>query len=431
MLIYTEYNTPRLQYVLNFIFRDVFSTDFRIVSDGREFRDYRGAKINYSTAEMGDSFHIPVSGLLSAEGIEDIDPRPVTSGSLPVLFPAASPDLGYDLFASVFYMISRYEEYLSFKGDRYGRFEAANSLAGKNEFLEKPVVDLWLQDLREKLQKRFQDIRLQAGTFQFLPTCDIDLPFAYLHRGRIRTIGARLRSGIQGSDDSKLRKEVLNGKTKDPFDTFSEIEAIHSLHRIRPKIFFLTSGYGKYDKSISPRNMVFRDLVKQTMNYADVGIHPSFRASDNAVKLQKEIQMLSGLSGKKITDSRQHYLRFRLPQAYRNYLDAGIRVEYSMGFASAAGFRAGTARPFHFYDLLREEETALRVIPFQVMDRTLKDYMKLTPETALDKILSLADATRASGGIFSTIWHNDAFSNFGEWKGWKDVYLQMIDSLAN
>lgn len=431
MLIYTENNTPRLQYVLKFIFRDVFSMDFRIVEDSREFGDHKGPKINYSSTESGDAIIIPVSGLLSEKGIKGIDPVPAKGEAFPVLFPGSSPDIGYDLFASVFYMISRYEEYLPFKGDRYGRFEAVNSLAGKHGFLEIPVVDLWIEDMRNRLNRRFQDMRIQSGEFRFLPTCDIDLPYAYLHRDKFRTLGARLKSGLQGSTDQKFRKDVLSGKEKDPFDTFSEIDAVHSRYGIRPRIFFLTAGYGKYDKSISPRSTVFRDLVKQTMNYADVGIHPSYGASKNTGKLQRELQMLSMISGREIHDSRQHYLRIRFPDSYRNYINAGIGTDYSMGFASAAGFRAGTANPFRFYDLLREEETALKVIPFQVMDRTMKDYMNLTPDEALEKILSLANTVRSTGGMFSTIWHNDAFSNFGEWKGWKDVYLHMIDTLAN
>ena len=166
------------------------------------------------------------------------------------------------------------------------------------------------------------------------------------------------------------------------------------------------------------------------MKYADVGIHPSDRSSDNRSELQKELRIFSGITGEKVRQSRQHFLKFRLPQSYRNYIEAGIREDYSMGYASAIGFRAGTSRPFFFYDLLREEETPLKVIPFQVMDRTLKDYMKLSAEQSQEKIRVISDAIRSTGGTFVSIWHNDAFSDQGEWKGWKDVYLQMIDSLT-
>jgi len=471
MLIYTKHSTARLKYVLNFIFRDVFNIPYKLCVNREEFISHQGAKINYSTGDTvhpvgsdhpgetvhsvgsdypgdtsdpvdtGDAFTIPVSGLLSDEGIDDINPQLHTSGSLPVLFYMENGSQGraesmvtgldFDLFSAVFYMISRYEEYLPFTPDRYGRFEATGSLAAENGFLEIPVVDLWLKDFREKLRSRFKDLSLEFGDFRFLPSCDIDLPFAYLHRGWIRRTAAQIKAGIQGASDSKLRRDVLSGIEKDPFDTFSEIEALHSLYKLRPRIFFLTSRYGKYDKSISPGSGVFKELVGQTKKYADVGIHPSFRASDKPSELQREIRKLSRIAGEEITGSRQHFLKFRLPQNYRNYITAGIKEEHSMGFASAAGFRAGTSRSFFFYDLLSEEETTLKVIPFQIMDRTLKDYMKLTPEQALEKILSLAGTVRSVGGTFCSIWHNDAFSDHGEWEGWKDVYLQMIKSLTN
>lgn len=464
MLIYTEHSTPRLQFVLNFIFRDVFRAEFTITENREEFRVHGGPKINYSTPPIGEALNVPVSGFLSAVGVKEIDPGLDTTGSLPLLFKieqsetsgktdpqnqtdysklasqtlpdkpatgvnrgeASTPSgLDFDLFAAVFYMISRYEEYLPFESDRHDRFEAGNSLAGQNGFLEMPVADLWIQILAEKLKARFPGLELSPGSFRFLLTCDIDLPFAYLHRGRARTLGARVKAGLKGDPDQKLRKDVLSRQAKDPFDTFTEMEAIHSLHKIRPKIFFLTARYGKYDKSISPRSRVFRDLVKQSMKYADVGIHPSYRSSDNPAELRREVRILSGITGEQVRHSRQHFLKFRLPQSYRNYIAAGIREDYSMGFASAAGFRAGTSRPFFFYDLLKEEETPLKIIPFQVMDRTLKDYMKLTPEQSIAKIRALADATRSAGGTFVSIWHNDAFSDLGEWKGWKDVYLQI------
>jgi hypothetical protein len=466
MLIFTEHNTPRLRYVLDFIFREGFGMDFRITGDPEEFRAEEGPKISYSDLRSGDpgtgypgtgdpdsgdpgtgdALRIPASGLLAETGVSAMDPGLNKNGSVPVLFTAgpdnpspnrtdnlqhpgnAGPD--FDLFAAVFYMISRYEEYLPFEGDRYGRFPAGESLAGKHGFLEMPVVDLWLEDLREKLKKRFRNLQLASAAFQFQPTCDIDLPFAFLHRGMFRTLGAGIRAGLKNSPEQRqLRRQVLGGEAKDPFDTYSEMETIHSRHGVRPKIFFLTAKYGKYDKSISPKSAAFRELVKQSMNYADVGIHPSFRASDSPAELQREVRMLTGITEQKISRSRQHYLRFSLPGSYQDYLAAGIREEYSMGFASAAGFRAGTARPFFFYDLLKEEVTPLRVFPFQVMDRTLKDYMKLDPRQAMERILSLADAVRKTGGTFSSIWHNDAFSDYGEWNGWKDVYLQMMEAL--
>ena len=65
MLIYTENITPRLKYVLNFIFRDVYAADYRLTDKVEEFRNLVGAKINYSSANLEECYNLPVSGLLS------------------------------------------------------------------------------------------------------------------------------------------------------------------------------------------------------------------------------------------------------------------------------------------------------------------------------------------------------------------------------
>jgi hypothetical protein len=326
-------------------------------------------------------------------------------------------------------MISRYEEYLPHKPDYHGRFDAGSSLAKKYDFLELPVVDLWVLNLRDRLAGKYPELDLSPGTFKFQPTSDIDLPFAILHRGILRKLGANIRSSLKRNGESEMRRAVLSGEVKDPYDTFDEIGRIHSVRGLKPIIFFLTSGYGKYDKSISPQNETFRELVGQTMKFGSPAIHPSYRSAGKPAILQKEIQTLSYITGVDIQVSRQHYLKFNLPESYRQYMEAGIRKEYSMGFASHSGFRAGTSKPFHFYDLERETETPLKVTPFQVMDRTLKDYMKLSPISAVEKIRKLVDAVRSVNGTFVSIWHNDAFSDKGEWEGWKVVYLEMLNHI--
>ncbi len=428
LLIYTEQPSPRLQYVLNFVFRDCFKCDFSVTDQEATFSTHKGAGINYSGKYGLGGFLIPKSGLLAEDCIRKLGLMPELSGEVPQLFSHdKEADLPFDIFSAVFYMISRYEEYLPFHPDQHGRFPAARSLAHRYDFLESPVVDLWIKDLREKLTESFPELDISPGKFTYLPTSDIDLPFAILHRGMMRRVGANIRSSMKRNGELKMRRAVLSGEVKDPFDTFDEMGDIHTSRGLQPIIFFLTSGYGRYDKSISPDNETFRELVDKTMKYGSPALHPSYRSAGNSSILQKEIHTLSAITGKKILSSRQHYLKFNLPESYRQYLEAGIREEYSMGFASSIGFRAGTSKPFNFYDLERETETSLRVIPFQVMDRTLKDYMNLSPETALQKIKQLVDAVRLVKGTFVSIWHNDAFSDHGEWEGWKDVYLEMLD----
>lgn len=430
ILIYTESKSPRLQFVLNYVFRDCFGCDFSVTDQERIFSPCLGPKINYSGKYGLDGFRIPASGLLVEDCIRKMEPMPETSGDVPQLFSDdKEADLPFDIFSAVFYMISRYEEYLPHEPDQHGRFNAGNSLAMEYDFLELPVVDLWVLELRNRLAEKYPGLDLSPGKFKFQPTSDIDLPFAVLHRGVFRKLGANIRSIMRRNGESEMRRAVLSGEVKDPYDTFDEMGRIHASRGLKPIIFFLTSGYGRYDKSISPQHKMFRKLVAQTMKFGSPAIHPSYRSAGKPAILKKEVRTLSAITGTDILSSRQHYLKFKLPESYRHYLEAGIRMEYSMGYASHSGFRAGTSKPFHFYDLEKETETPLRITPFQVMDRTLKDYMKLSPISAVEKIRKMADAVRSVNGTFVSIWHNDAFSDSGEWEGWKVVYLEMLNHI--
>ena len=131
--------------------------------------------------------------------------------------------------------------------------------------------------------------------------------------------------------------------------------------------------------------------------------------------IPSEIAALSEGAGREITTSRQHYLRFGLPHTFRTLLECGIREEHSVMWADRAGFRAGTARAFRWYDVLREEATALLIVPPHAMDVTARYYAGLTPERAIASWTELADEARASGTALRCLWHN---SNLGPWHGW-------------
>ena len=120
-----------------------------------------------------------------------------------------------------------------------------------------------------------------------------------------------------------------------------------------------------------------------------------------------------------------------LPRTYQELLDAGIREDYTMGYAEAPGFRAGMALPFPWFDLEAGRCTELILHPFTVMDVTLKEYQQLSPEQGLRSALQLLDTVRAAGGTFCTLWHNSSFSDIGHWKPWRAVYLQIISEAAH
>lgn len=427
MLIYSEHITPRLKYVVRFIFNDFLGTGAEITSDKELFSKMSGPKLSYAAKRLNDEFNILPSGLLFEDQIREIRPEVSIWDDMKMIFPVSGQaDLTFDLFAGVFFLLVRYEEYLPFKGDKYGRFRAEESTAFKNGFLERAIVDRWILRFFDILKEKYPNLTSTRRNFRFIPTVDVDMPYEYLLKGTSRCLGGAARS-ILKLDFKKLKErlDVVTGKQQDPFYTFDRIREIHS----NPGLvtFFLTACYGRYDKGIDPANNEFKKIVKDVSLFSFIGLHPSWESNRKSGFLEQELHMLSQIAEKSITRSRQHYLIIDFPGTFNKLSSLGITEDYSLGYASQTGFRAGTCTPFHFYDLMKESETPLVIYPFQVMDRTLKDYMKMRPPEAIQKISEIIGEVRAVNGTFISIWHNDTFSDTGEWKGWLDVYEKLLE----
>jgi hypothetical protein len=170
-----------------------------------------------------------------------------------------------------------------------------------------------------------------------------------------------------------------------------------------------------------------KNLVNKIQAFSEIGIHPSFYSSIFPEKMVIEKERLEKLSAKKITKSRQHYLKFLLPDTYNSLLAAGITEDYSMGFSKMPGFRAGTCKPFYFYDLKNEKATELKIFPITFMEGTLMD--DLEPGDALKKIMELLKEVKNVGGTFIPLWHNHTISETAEYAAWKKIHDQMIEEI--
>ena len=431
LLIYSENITPRLQYVTRFIFEDFMKIPFMLTTDLIEFQSATGPVVSYTNQRIAQEFHIHAGSLLFESDIKEQTVEYQDIDGLPVFFPTTEDsNVPFDLFSAVFFMLSRYEEYLPFTPDKYGRYDAENSICFKNNLLEKAVVDRWIIFLSEKLRQKFNKLPVLSRKYRYIPTVDIDNAYAVMHKGLFRTIGGLIKS-LTGSSSIGFSKRVkiLQGKAKDPYDNYEKIQYIHEGIPKKMITFVLAAKLSKHDRGINPSRKPFAKLIEKIGEYSHVGLHPSWKSNRSSDGLIPEKELLESIYNLKIRISRQHFLIINFPETYIRLEKSGVIEDYSMGYPSHAGFRAGTCTPFRFYDLTAERETELQIMPFQIMDRTLKDYMKLSPQEAIVKIREIIGEIRAVSGKLVSIWHNEAFSGFGEWKGWMDVYDEMFNMI--
>lgn len=399
-----------------------------ITTNKEEFLQYPGAKLNYSSRRFEDELFFYAAPLLFERGIKYQHIKIAEYENTKIFYIGKNNShLPFDPFAASFYLISRYEEYLPNEKDQFGRYQAKNSLAFKNNFLDQPIIDVWVNMLYKILHQLFPGLTFAKRKYRFVPTYDIDLAFAYKHKGILRNVGGLVYDALRLKWDLvSERLKVLAGWKPDPYDTFDWLFALHTRYDLRPIYFFLLGEYGPYDKNISITSIAYQELIQSTADWYEVGIHPSYASNDNNRKFAEELLILSKLLKKEVRKNRQHFIKLQMPETYQNLIELDIQDDYTMGYASSPGFRAGTASSFYFYDLSLEIKTTLRVFPFAVMDVTLHDYLKLSPQAALQTLKTLIDRVREVDGVFIPLWHNHSLSNTHSWEEWRDVYETML-----
>ncbi|MBS1729170.1 MAG: polysaccharide deacetylase family protein [Bacteroidetes bacterium] len=415
MTIFTEYHSSRLSYILDTLFTQAYT----LTHNKAQYLDALGEKLNYSHQKIcKDEVWIIPHTLLFEKNIIPQKFEIFQWKDVPAFFNTGG-DIPFDFLAASFYLVSRYEEYLPYRPDEYGRFPHTASLAFQHRFLNLPLIDFWIQEIFPELP---------GGTFTFLPTFDIDIAFKYSGKPFLKNLASLLKEYVTGQRPFFSMPKLTDRKNvKDPFDQFDFLEELCRKRLLNPVYFFLFAEKNRrYDKNILPHKMELKNLILEIASNNKTGIHPSWQSGDDPTLLTKEIENLEKLIGQKIITSRQHYIRMTMPLTYRMLLDNGILQDYSMGYGSINGFRASTSKSFFWYDLEKEIKTNLCIFPFCYMDANAIFEQKLNPEEASQELDFYKTIITKTQGQMIGIWHNHFLTEEKEWQPWRKVFVDFI-----
>lgn len=398
ILIYTEKITPRIQYIFDFILNEFSGLEFELTTNVQFFEASNQPKISYSQKSIGDELNLTSDEFMFQSDLNfNINESELNS------------------VGKCFYALSRLEEYLPSERDHHNRF------IGKNRAYKTPFVDKWILDFQKELRAKYPDLTFKERKFEIVLTCDVDQVWQYKNKGFKRSYGAYLKDLVEFDfREFKKRKSIISGKEKDPYDTFEIFEKYAKAdHPVRMIFFWLMGDYAEFDKNNPVGNHKFQEKIREISSWAEFGIHPSYASNSNSSILQLEIDRLSNVLGKTIEKSRQHYLKLKFPETYRNLLANRIKEDHTMAYADETGFRAGTTTPFYWFDLEKNQATDLKVVPFCAMDVSMRNYMKLSKEESIQEIQRLKREIQNVEGKMVVLFHNSNFH--GSWEGWEEV----------
>ena len=442
MILYSQHITSRLQYIAKTLLGDAIE----LTNNKEYFIQYNGAKISYSSETIDCiTFQIIPHGLLFETEIKEQSIDCFEWNGLKAFF-KTDGDIPFDIFAASFYLLSRYEEYLPHQKDEYGRYDYKNSIAYKENFLQLPLINLWGKELG-----KISSFKFQVTSFKHIPTYDIDIAFAYRHQPLWLNVLGFYRDLFTGNIEKVIeRGNVYSGNKKDPFDVFDWLDQLHEQHQLKPIYFFLLAEKRTgVDKNISPRKKAMQQLIQQHASKYEVGIHPSWQSGNEekmtderlqmtgknrppstvyrqplqeSSLLKNEISFLNKSTQQIITKSRQHYLRFTIPQTFRRLIDTGIKHEYSMAYGAINGFRASYTLPFYWFDLEKNETTNLLLHPFCFMEATSVFEQKYTVEQTTEELQYYFDLIKSVKGEFISLFHNHFLTEQPQWMAWRKMY---------
>lgn len=339
---------------------------------------------------------------------------------------------GIDIFASSFFMLTRWEEYANKNRDEHNRFPAYESLAYKQDFLDRSIVNEYVEMLKNMLYELGLEQKTRTRSYQLVLTHDVDFIYKW------DTFSKFMRHLV---GDLVLRKSIKElflstyyyiqvklKKKNDPFDTFDYLMDVSENLNTKSYFFFMAKGITKFDnfyKSDSAEALNLVSKIKKRGHY--VGIHPSYNAYNNLNQLENEKAELEENLDSNISFGREHFLRFEVPTTWQIWEDNSMSWDSTVGYADKEGFRCGVCYEYRVFNILTRKKLNLKEKPLIVMEMSLATQNNMTSIEMDKKIKSLICKVKKYNGEFVFLWHNSSF-NIKEWRDYKNTYENVLMS---
>jgi len=316
-----------------------------------------------------------------------------------------------DIIAATLFMLTRWEETVTPERDEHDRFPATASVAYKQGFLDRPIVDEYALILRAWLRVLLPSWQPQCGKFSIKVSHDID------HARRFRNLTNALRTCAhylkhrlwQKAWNSLIQAmtETIAPKSATYYQNIYTLARLAQTHQIDTTFYFMAASPGPMDNEYQITASHIQTCIQQLIEWQfNIGLHPSYQTFNDPIKLQQEKNRLDKTLPQPTTHARQHYLRFDTPAIWQIYSATGLAHSSNMGYHDQEGFRCGTCHSFTPFDWQEDRCLPLTEQPLIIMDKTLKNYRRLAAEQSLELIQQYALRCQHMEGCFSLLWHN-------------------------
>lgn len=437
-ILIPESNSKEINYTLNVLFNKFLGVDFKTTITNT--KDYQ-ITFRQKTITINNDFFYRFNnelGYLKKENLPEkislIKTKFTSETDIPLIFGTEefrteedSIYCGIDIIASTFLMLTRWEEYVCDNKDKHDRFPSEHSLLQRFNLHQRPIVNEYLEMLWNMLVSLGYDGKRKNREYKVKVTHDIDWYYKY------RNFNKYLRA--LGGDIVKRKNPLLLFKTtyeyffsklgiiKDPYNTFEKLMDTSTNHGFKSTFFFMASDVSKFDVAYNITDNKVASTIKRIKEKGhNVALHGTYNSYNDQNTLKEEIENMQNI-GIDISECRQHFLRFKSPDTWQMYEDAGIKTDNNLGFENDIGFRAGVCYSYPVFNILTQKQLNLITTPFIIMDSVLIYNKNISKHEFIEKCKFVTEKVKKYNGTMQIIWHNNSHVNF-----YRDKIISLLEN---
>ena len=338
-------------------------------------------------------------------------------------------------------LISGAEERLTHQRDAFGNWEARFSPRTADGTLQVPLIEAQAQDLPALAWP-------QSKTFALCLSHDVDHVVRYSARQRLRHAQRMWQNGQRApryfaraaaTAAGKWAVHLRLGHSPDPYSQLERWLELEDKHNFRSTFFFFSDAgkrWHEVDEEYTLDDLIQfqgrRVAVGEAMRWMhqhgwEIGLHGSWFTSTDAELMTAQRQRIEAVIGAPVISNRQHYLHFDPLQTPQTLAQAGFKIDSTLGFNHAVGFRRGTCRPHALLNLQSGQDIGVTEVPLVAMDSSLfsSNRLNLTREAGCALTVRVLEQAQAYQGCVSINWHPHV-ADAMRFPGWFAAYQTIV-----
>ena len=434
---------PERRYILQVLLGDFLGLEWRLQCTGRldtriTLADSTGEiRLPDTLLSIGDDQWLTSQSMpelpLSVWDTRELAPAiTLIEPQLPVIYgsntdPGIQQDstftLPIDIFGSAFFMLTRYEEVVTAARDEHERFPARASVAYQENFLDRPIVDEYVEVLWAAIGQLWPQLERKKHHFKLFVTCDVDSAINF--RGSWKRVIKSLGGDLIKRKSAALAFYNLVAALR---ANAGDLEADPHWHGLKwmmdtaeqadlPVAFYFIpeiTDPGK-DRPVSLDDPRMRKMLREMHHRGhEIGLHPGYNTFDHPEAMTRAVARLRAVMKEEglnqaFLGGRQHFLRWQTPTTARLWQENGLSYDSTLGYADRPGFRCGTCREYTLFDVYTRTPLQVCERPLILMECSViaTRYLGMGySDKALDYMLYYKRICQKFNGHFVLLWHN-------------------------